>query len=529
MSGCQYPQRNLAVPSLWFYRRTQRGKNFLPVSEPAPKIYSKPKYNKTALPSKVVDWFQEERGISQKVLDLHKIGYGSVFMPQMNQEVNAIQFPYYLSNEIVNIKYRDGNKNFRMEKGAERVLYGLNDINEFCTVIVEGEIDKLSCAEAGYHNCVSVPDGAPSENTKNYSTKFAFLESAEQQVGEVLKWVIAVDNDAPGVLLKNELVRRFGPEKCWIASWPDGCKDANDVLRKHGKEKLSQCLADATPNPISGLFSINDFEQKILDSYEYGFKPGEKTGWAVVDEFYTVRGGEWTLVTGMPGSGKSEWLDALMVNLAKDHGWVFGILSLENLPLERHFAKLAEKYIKLSFVNTWKSAKMSKDDLQSAIEWGQQHFNFMVPDDGDLTVDGVLNLAKILCYCHGINGFVLDPWNELNHFRPNNVSETEHISQSLGKIRRFARDHEIHIWIVAHPTKLKKQNDGKYPVPTPYDVSGSAHWRNKADNAISIHRPNPADHSDRTVEVHVQKIRFKEIGKIGMAELNYDTVSGRYN
>jgi len=234
------------------------------------------------------------------------------------------------------------------------------------------------------------------------------------------------------------------------------------------------------------------------------------------------------LTSCIPGSGKSEWLDALMVNLANESGWVFGVLSMENLPLERHFAKLAEKYIGLPFADTMKYGKMSGGDIEKAKKWGADHFHFMIPDDEDLTVDGVLKLAKVLCYRYGINGLVIDPWNELTHARAGNISETEHISGALSRIRKFARENNIHIWVVAHPTKLQKDKDGKYPPPTPYDVSGSAHWRNKADNAITVHRGNITDHKDKTVEIHVQKIRFKEIGRVGLTKLTYDMVSGRY-
>ena len=157
-----------------------------------------------------------------------------------------------------------------------------------------------------------------------------------------------------------------------------------------------------------------------------------------------------------------------------------------------------------------------------------KHFYFLAPDE-NLSVSGILELAKILVCRYGINGLVIDPWNELDHSWQAGDTETRYISAMLTKIRRFARNNGVHVWIVAHPTKLKKEDDGTYPVPTPYDIAGAAHWRNKADNAITIHRPNMLDHKDRTVEVHVQKVRFKEIGKVGCATLKYDWITGRYS
>ena len=234
------------------------------------------------------------------------------------------------------------------------------------------------------------------------------------------------------------------------------------------------------------------------------------------------------MITGIPASGKSEWLDAMLINMAKANGSVYGMLSMENLPLQRHFGKLAEKYSNQPFEEKLQAQRMSRDDLQDSIEWVGDHFKFMVPESEDMSLDGVLSLAKILCYRYGINGLVIDPWNELNHGLKRGETETEHISKSLSKVRRFAREQNIHVWIVAHPTKLQKDKNGQYPIPTPYDVAGSAHWRNKADNSITVHRPNVADFHDKRVEIHVQKIRFKEIGRVGVANLKYDYISGNY-
>jgi twinkle protein len=478
------------------------------------------------IPQKAMDWFKG-RGISKEVVSRNKIGYGKIYMPQVGEEVNAIQFPYYDGNEIINIKSRDGNKNFRMEKNARRVLYGLNDILKEKTVIVEGEIDKLSCEMAGFRNTISVPDGAPSANTKNYSSKFSFLEAAEDLLSSVKLFIIAVDNDEPGVRLKDELVRRFGAERCEYVEWPEGCKDANDVLQSYGKELLSEILNDTKPVPVDGIFSVGDFQQQILDIYKYGFEKGNSTGWGNIDKNYTVRAGEWSVVTGIPGHGKSEWLDALTMNMAVNHGWSIGMCSLENLPVERHFAKIAEKYIGLPFQETMSTQRMSIEQLEDGIAWAKDHYFFLMPKEDDLSVDGVLSLCKVLVYRHGINGIVIDPWNELDHSWSNDTSETKYISSALSKIRRFARKHRVHVWVVAHPTKMKKE-DGKYPPPTPYDISGSAHWRNKADNAITVHRPT-FDNIHKEVDIYVQKVRFKEVGRVGKQTLVYDYITGRYH
>lgn len=485
------------------------------------KEYRRPDYvaNSTGLPETVIKWFAE-RGITEKVIKRNSIGYGPIYMPQIEEETTAIQFPYYRGGEVINVKYRDGRKNFRMAAGAERVLYGINDIAEV-TIWVEGEMDKLAVEVAGFPNCVSVPDGAPAPDSKSYESKFDFLAAPE--LAKVRTHILAVDNDAPGKRLQEELARRLGSERCLIVEWPDGCKDADDVLMQHGLDALSACIETAKPLPIVGAYDVADLVGELDTYYAEGMPRGADTGWPLLDRHYSARPGEWTLVTGIPGHGKSEFLDALTINLAARHGWRFGIFSPENQPFSLHLAKLAEKYTGKPF-NPGPTERMTRTEFDMAATWLDGRYTFILPETP--TIDAILDIAKALVLRKGIRGLVIDPWNEIEHGKEPGQSETEYISLALSRIRQFARAHGVHVWLVAHPAKLYKEANGKYPVPTPYDVSGSAHWRNKADNCIAVWRDTTE--GDRTVEVHVQKIRHKITGRIGKVDLSYDPVTGRY-
>lgn len=202
-------------------------------------------YNTEKLPESVLEWFKK-RGICEQVLKRNKIGYGKIFMSQEEKEVDAIQFPYFKDGEVVYIKYRDGKKNFRQVKDAEKILYKFDDIsNESTIIITEGEIDALSFEEAGYIDCVSVPDGAPPPKSNNYSSKFDYLEPAFEIFNNAQKVILATDNDGPGIQLSDELARRIGREKCWNVSYPEGCKDANEILVKYGKNELKKVVENA--------------------------------------------------------------------------------------------------------------------------------------------------------------------------------------------------------------------------------------------------------------------------------------------
>lgn len=497
--------------------------------EYVPKRYHKPAYNQAPETdqSKMLKWFSD-RGIPANIVALNKITTNTVWMPQVEENVKAIQFPYFRDGECINIKSRDHQKHFRMESGAERILYGMDQVEGTTLIIVEGEIDKLSIETVGFKNCVSVPDGAPAPNTKDSNSKFSFLESCEEWLQQFTHFILAVDNDEPGRKLEEELARRLGRDKCLQVQWPEGCKDANEVLCKEGALRLEQAINDAFPYPVKGLFDVKSFLPQIKRLYENGMERGAKTGWDVLDPLINFSTGQWTVVTGIPGHGKSEWLDALMVNLAHSYNWTFAVFSPENQPLEMHFQKLAEKYIGKPFFG---KERMDKTELATAARWIDPRFSFVLPDAEDMSVDSVLHLAKTAVIRKGIKGVVIDPWNELDHSRSQNLTETEYISQCLSKIRRFARDNNVHVFLVAHPTKLKKEKNEQgimvYMAPTPYDISGSSHWRNKADNAITIFRPDVTKESS-TVQIHIQKIRFKNNGKPGVIELNYEYMTGRF-
>jgi twinkle protein len=481
----------------------------------------------SSLHEKALTWFAK-RGITADVLTANEISFASVYMPQVEDHVNALVFPYRRGGELVNHKYRDGQKNFRMDAGAERIFWRIDSINPECVLICEGEIDCLSLQVAGFASCISVPDGAPAENAKDYSSKFEFLDADADVLDPVKKIVLAVDNDAPGRRLEDELARRLGRERCYRVTWPIGCKDANDVLVQYGTATLRATIDAAEPFPIEGVFTALGESSKILQLYRYGFECGHKTGWPALDRCYTVRPGEFTVVTGTAGAGKSNWVDALLVNLARDHGWSFGIFSPENQPIEDHMARLIEKYTNLPFTDG-PTQRMDESELRVGIEWVGEHFFVMLPNSEEQwKIEWILARATELVKRHGIRGLVIDPWNELEPQREKSETETEYISRVLRTVRQWGRNHGVHVWVVVHPTKLHRGDDGKYPVPTLWDCAGSAHWRNKADNGLCVWRDQTPE-APREVDIHVQKIRFRQIGRLGRVTLLYDAPTATYS
>lgn len=496
---------------------------------PIKPVYMKPVQptEEGILPEAVARWFAE-RGIPDWVLADAHITAGEEFNPAVGKPTMTIRFPYYRDGDLVSIKYRDGQKHFWRARDTERVLYGLDGIvGAEDIVIVEGEMDKLTIDAVHGPATVSVPDGAPPENATNYATKFDFLgDAAEERLRSAKRILIATDMDAPGHRLADELARRIGYAKCARVSWPEGCKDANDTLVTFGATAVCDALMEAQPYPIDGLVTPRELKDAVERMYATGLDRGVTSGWTTLDTHYRARAGLMTIVTGSPGSGKSHWLDNLMVRLAQRHDWTFGVCSPENQPLERHLAGLIRIWQQKPF-DEGPTERMSLGEVREGVEWMDKHFAFILPDDP--TLESIIERAEVLVYRLGIRGLVLDPWNELEHRRPDRMSETEYVSHALTRIRNWARRRGVQVWVVAHPTKLQKDKDGGYPAPTPYDISGSAHWFNKADACISVHREvdERGIPGDRP-QVRIQKIRFAETGNLGAVEFRYDRATGRF-
>ena len=308
----------------------------------------------------------------------------------------------------------------------------------------------------------------------------------------------------------------MGKDRCWSVDWPEGAKDANDVLLGGGVAGLRDAVSAAKPWPVAGLYEAGHFFDKVRDIYSNGLHAGESTGYPCLDELYTVVPGHMTVVTGVPGSGKSELIDQMMVNLAKSKGWTFAVCSFENPP-ELHIAKLAQKFMGKPFFSGL-YPKMTDAELALALDFVHMHFSFVHQTDGSLsTIDSILERLKVAVLRHGVRGAVIDPYNYIQKSRES--SETDWISEMLSRVKAFAMAHGIHVWFVAHPTKLPIAADGTMPIPNGMTISGSAAWFAKADMGLTVHRPD-RQHSN-AAEVHVWKVRFNWTGKEGVAELMY--------
>lgn len=441
----------------------------------------------------------------------------------------VVGFPYFNpEGGVVAVKKRFTDEKKFLCEGSPNSFFGIRHINKGDDlIIVEGEMDVLAMAEAGFR-AVSIPNGASMKVTEGRldpteDTKFKFLWSAKEYIDAAKRVIIATDMDKPGEAVAEELARRVGKEKCWRVHFPEGVKDANELLLKEGKEAVKKCLTEAEAWPVEGLYDASHFEDQVWELFDKGIGKGESTGYETVDELYTIVPGQVTVVTGIPSSGKSEFIDQVMVNMASNRGWKFGICSFENEP-RLHIAKLIAKRVGKPFFKGYHD-RMDEYDYRAAYSFIQDHFAFVHQDDGGLAgLDSILDRLRIAVLRYGIRGAVIDPYNFISR-DTRDTSETEWISSMLTKVKAFAMGHGIHIWFVAHPTKLQRSADGRIPVPGGYDISGSAAWFAKADCGLTVHREKDDPHVG---QIHIWKCRFSWVGKQGQTNLIYDVATTRY-
>ena len=489
--------------------------------------------------TKNVSYIHNKNNINKKVIDLNNttlstkhyeylIGRGIskevISKFKLYTQNNNLCFPYIYNGATVNVKSRSDDKRFYQQKNALKTLYNIDQIDSKNTnsiIFVEGEIDVLSVYTAGFTNVVSLPDGAPEQAKLNEDDKrfTAFLE--HEHIFDIKEVIIATDNDKAGKALQTELAHRFGYEVCKTVEFPvfEGkqCKDANEVLTKCGVDVLKNCIQNAKEFPILGLHGANDYRDLVQNIYDGNVQKAYSTGFDNLDQIYKVMPSTFNLITGIPNHGKSNFLDQILINLAEKYDWRFAIFSPEH-STPNHIRRLVEKRCRKPF-DIGFFQRMTQIELNGGIDFLDRHFRFIECDDDVPTIDYILEKARIAKLRYGIKGLVIDPFNQINSKREVQKREDEHIRDVIAVCQQFARNHQVVVWMVAHPHKLHRNDSGIIPPPDLYQVSGSAHWANMADVGMVIHR----DFDNNTTRVITRKIREQGVyGNIGDAYFKFN-------
>lgn len=492
------------------------------------KTYRKPaRVENPPQPDTLIAWFAK-RAIPEAVVRRFGVYKTRQWFPQTDREEDCIAFPYEWAGELRNVKYRTADKQFRQEKDPEPVFFNADCIaaNEDL-IVTEGEIDVMSFVTAGFDRVVSLPNGAPSgpETSDRRYEPFGTHWDAIMQVRRVL---IATDMDNPGELLAKEIARRVGRDRCYRVKLPRlgdvQTKDANECLTDHGAEVLRECVALAEPWPIDGLHDVETFSLDVMDLYHGRGPQPLSTGFPEVDRAFKYIPGQFIAVTGIPNHGKSRVVDQIAVQTARLRGEKWAMFSPETGEAN-HVADLCEIWMGMPFFDG-PNMRMTEADVSSALVWLNEHIYLLGAVEHTPTIDWLLERARAAVIRYGVSNVVIDPYNELEASRPDKQTETEFISQLISKCKRFGTHHQCTVWMIIHPTKLRPGENGKDPVPSLYDLAGSAHWRNKADAGIVVYR----DYGKSLTFLIAKKIRRQPMcGSPGSVKLQFIGADRRFS
>jgi twinkle protein len=260
-----------------------------------------------------------------------------------------------------------------------------------------------------------------------------------------------------------------------------------------------------------------------MDLFENGFGEKVRTGLSAVDDIFSVAPGLLTVVTGIPGNGKSTYVDQIMVNLARNNNYISAICSFENPPAV-HIGKMAAMLAQKHFFKTDAYGEMiTQSELKPILQFIHHHFKFLHQDDGKkATIEGIIERVKTAVFRWGVQVVVIDPYNYI--YRPAKIeSETQWIDDILTELRLVASLYGVHIFFVAHPTKMQMNSDGTHQMPKGYSISGSAAWFSKPDFGLTVHREANGD-----VKIANWKTRYDWLGKVGEATIAYDATRHCY-
>ena len=484
----------------------------------APVVPIKPPANKIS--SNAIDWLNS-RKITVKTAE----DFG------LYTHNGSLCFPYFYNNEIVNIKYRSSNKQFRQEANALRTLYNIDNVEKSWKerekkqiIFVEGEMDALAVYQCGFENVVSLPDGAPKEAKFNSDDKRFSAFQQSEWIFQAEEVIIATDTDQAGQALKLEIIHRFGRDICKVVHFGNyndkPIKDANDCLLYLGQDELIKAISNAQEFPIQDVHSASEYKSTVQNIYDGNVQKSLSTGFEKLDDIYKIMPSTFNLITGIPNHGKSNFLDQILMNLAENQNWKFIIYSPEH-STPNHLRRLLEKRCRKPFdIGVYE--RINQEELNTAMDFLDVHFKFIESNENIPTIDYILSKAKVAKLRFGINGLIIDPFNQISADREGNKREDEHIRDIIAKCQQFARNHQVWVVMVAHPHKLHRNDAGVIPPPDLYQVSGSAHWANMADAGIVIHR----DFEENSTKIITRKIReqgvYGEIGQVDFA-FNYRT------
>jgi twinkle protein len=440
----------------------------------------------------VMQWLTEVRKLDAALLA--DMGVKAQDHPQLGA---VAAFAYHRSGKPYAGKFRavEG-KDWRSTHGVSRGLYNEDALRSGSgpVVLTEGEIDALSVMQAGYLRAVSLPDGWTEDGGKR-----DVLVEAEAALRQSPFVIVAGDNDAAGSSLPKTVANILAGHDVRYAEWPEGCKDANDVLCQFGEGELARCLVDAKRVDPEGGFITG-----ISDLPPMPARRVLRVGMEPYDFALAFEVGAMSVGTGTPGSGKSTFTTFAAFHVAKAESVKVGFLAFETHPF-----RIRDHLARLQTGKPWD--RLSADEQARCAHFLDEHFRIV-----HRTFDGnkahnlgwLEDMIYTLAVRDGCKLIIVDPWNELEHLPEPGESMTAYVNFALQSIRQWAEQFDTHICLIAHPRKMP--TDGKPRPPTGYDIADSAAFFNKPSLGFTVHQ-DANDEGEEFVRITTWKVRDTEL------------------
>ena len=484
--------------------------------------------NYTKLSDNIVK-FCESRGIRQATLKEMGISEEVYYQPQANKKMNNIVFNYFEGDVLVNKKYRSAGKHFTQTSNTKPIFYNINAaLGQSEVFIVEGEFDVLAMHQTGIKNTISIPNGANDNDD--------FWINSEKYLQDIEKFYICTDNDDKGEAVSEKIVQRLGRYRCERVLFKN--KDANGDLIE-GEDVLLSSINNSKKYPASGTFTVEDILTDIYDLHENGMPETiypKSRCFGKLKNIFSVMRGHLCVATGIPSHGKSNFVEWYVMNLMKDYDMKASFFSPEHHPMALHQTTFIEKFFgKNFFMDNEGLPRISKKEIDIYKDWAQERLYITAPEKGKFpTWNWLIEKFKEQMFIYGVDIFVIDAFNKLE-YDGSKDSELSRIKRVLTQLTMFAQMNNVIIFLVVHPTKMQKSEQGIYNVPTLYDCSGSADFRNQTHDGFTIYRHFESvndghfDIDKNQVEFITQKVKMKFQGEMaGRVIFNYHVPSGRY-
>jgi len=248
----------------------------------------------------------------------------------------------------------------------------------------------------------------------------------------------------------------------------------------------------------------------MLDNFRKGVQLAPTTRFNEMDDYFRWKKGDINLVVGYANWGKTFFILQMMLTKSIWDGWRWAVFSPENYPANDFYDDMVEMY-----VGKWLD-KMNEDEYTAAVKFIGEHIYYVYPEDSH-DIHSINEKFRYLVLKKGIDGVLVDPFNQLDHIQKAYQREDQYLSEVLKDIKRFALLNNLVYNIVAHPKNPNFSQGRILPVVDMYDIAGGAAWGNKTDQILSYHRPRfHEDKNSPEVEIHLQKVKRKRTGgKLG--------------